>query len=100
MITLILTPAKTPGKFIARLDGEIICQSDQPLVDGARVLVNRGFDPSLAMTVRHAGKAFDSFTAQRLSDLAKWTYSEGDRQGLHIQKWRAGPYSLVRSTSV
>lgn len=90
MIRLTLTPAETPGKFIARLDGEFVCQSHQPIVDGARELLKRGFDPSLAMTARHDGKAFDSFAAHSVGAWAEITYSEGER-GIRPGRWRPNP---------
>lgn len=92
MITLIIEPAKTPGKFIARLDGEIICQSDQPMVDSARELLRRGHSDALA-TARHAGSAHDSFTPLLLSAWAQWTFSEGDGYGLRREKYRPRPDS-------
>ncbi len=91
MNRLILTPAKTPGKFIARLDGEVICQSDQPMVDGARELIQRGLDPATPATMRHEGAAHDSFEPLALSAWAKWTYSETERDGLRRVPYRPRP---------
>jgi hypothetical protein len=101
MIRLILTPAKTPGKFIARMDDndprvpEEVCVSHQPMVDGARVLLKHGFDPETLATCRHEGKAFDSFVPRRLGDWAQDSYSEGDKRGLRLEKWRPRPDSAL-----
>ncbi len=99
MIRLILTPAKTPGKFIARLEDndprmpETVCISDQPMVDGARELLKQGFDPSALATLRHEGKSFDSFVPRTLEAWSQDSYSEADRQGLRLRKWQPGPHS-------
>ena len=89
MIRLIIFPAQTPGKFIARLeDGTKVCRSHQPIAEGARELLKRGFDPSLPITMRHHGKGFDSYLPHSLGVWAQITYSEGDKQGVRREKWR------------
>jgi hypothetical protein len=56
MICLILRPDGRAGRFGAYLDGESICVSHQPLLDGARELLRRGHDPASLLTTRHEGK--------------------------------------------
>ena len=63
-LRLIIAPDEGPGRFVARVEdsNEIVVQGTrQPLVDGARVLLGRGFDPATPLTMRHAGKTCDSF---------------------------------------
>jgi len=92
MIRLIIEPAPKPGNFIARLeDGTFVCQSDQPVVDSARILLRTGTAPDTLLTVRHAGAAYDSFAPLAVSVWAKWTYSETDRDGLRRTIWRPRP---------
>ena len=68
---LIATPDfERPGRFSARLAStgeEIVSSSRQPLVDGARELLARGFDPAMPLT--------------------KWTYAERDR-GIAVERWQ------------
>ena len=60
LILLIVRPAVTVDcyhldRFTAVLDGEVIVTSRQPLLEGARVLLRRGYDPDTRLTIRHAG---------------------------------------------
>ena len=83
-IRLVVTPEPDPekaGRFAARLEstGEVIVASTrQPLVDGARELLARGFDPATPLTMRMEGKAYDSF------------------QPLPIGQWASGPTKRAR----
>jgi hypothetical protein len=65
------------------------------MVDGARVLLKQGFDPEALATCRHEGKTFDSFVPRRLGDWAQDSYSEGDKRGLRLEKWRPRPDSAL-----
>ncbi len=89
---LIVTPAKTPGTFDAALaTGEIIVRGTKtPLADGARKLLDRGYNPSMPLTMRHAGSVFDSFQPEPIAKWAKTAYSETDR-GLAKGVWRPFP---------
>jgi hypothetical protein len=51
------------ARFAARLEstGDFVIRSHQPLVDGARELLARGYDPEVLLTMRHEGKAYGSF---------------------------------------
>jgi hypothetical protein len=63
IIRLVVAPGSA-GKFAARLEstGEVIVAGTrQPLVDGARELLARGFDPGTPLTMRMEGKTYDSF---------------------------------------
>jgi hypothetical protein len=92
-IRLVVAPGSA-GKFTARLEstGEVIVTGTrQPLVDGARNLLARGFDPKTLLTMRHEGKAYDSFQPLPIGQWAKWTYEERDRGGLRCVIWRPQP---------
>jgi hypothetical protein len=89
-LRLIVRPDTLPGKFIARFEGpdELIVQgSRQPLVDGARVLLGRGFDSGVPLTMRHAGKDYDSFHPLPIGKWASWTYEERERDGFRCARW-------------
>jgi|SRR5262245_26255041 len=84
-------PKKKPGRFSARLEttGEIIIGSSrQPLVDGARELLARGFDPATPLTMRHEDSLHDSFRPLPIGTWAGWTYEEGERTALQRRPWR------------
>lgn len=91
---LLVTPEADPqktGRFTARLErtGEIIVRGTrQPLVDGARELIARGFNAATLLTMRLEGKAEDAFQPAPIAQWAKWTYEEGDRDGLRRVRWR------------
>lgn len=89
-----------PGSFTARLDSSaaILARSHQPLVDGARALLERGFDPVTPLTMRHAGKGHDSFKPAPIGELAKMTYTEGERTPLHRQRWKPREMPVAAST--
>ena len=60
MLRLIIT--QQARSFTATLDGEeIVSGTTGPLAGSARVLLARGVDPTTLITMRHAGKDFDSF---------------------------------------
>jgi hypothetical protein len=93
MERLIVAPDTSPqkaGSFVARLEStsDIIVRSRQPVVDGARELLARGFDPATPLTMRHQGKAYDSVKLAPICEWAKWTYSEGERSPLKRQRWK------------
>jgi hypothetical protein len=97
---LIVTPeaAKKGGRFTGRLEstGEVIVtKTRQPLVDGARALLAQGFDPSTPLTMRHEGKAYDSFHPMPIGHWAKWTYKEREKGGMAVERWM--PFAVPRS---
>lgn len=91
---LIVTPeadAEKGARFTGRLEstGEsIVASSRQPLVDGARVLLARGFDPTTPLTMRMEGKTYDSFQPLPIGEWAKWSYAEGEKTPLQRQRWK------------
>ena len=93
---------KRPGAFAARLEStseEIVCSSRQPLVDGARELLARGFDPATPLTMRMEGKAYDSFQPLPIGRWARWSYTEGEKTPLRSVPWRPNPAVAERQKS-
>jgi hypothetical protein len=90
--------SEAPGRFTATLagGGVIVRGSRQPLVDGARELLARGLDPATLLTMRHQGKAYDSFKPAPIGEWAKWTYQEGEKRTLTRARWR--PFADMRGT--
>jgi hypothetical protein len=75
-------------RFDAYLDDELMAISRQPLLDGARALLARGFDPHAMLTMRLASSAADSFRPKPIREWAKWTIAERDRGGLQRERWK------------
>jgi hypothetical protein len=93
IIRLVVAPGSA-GKFAARLEstGEVIVAGTrQPLVDGARELLARGFDPGTPLTMRMEGKTYDSFQPLPVGQWAKWTYTEGENTPLRCARWMPRP---------
>jgi hypothetical protein len=77
-----------PARLVARLEGgDVVCLSHQPLADSARRLLALGIPADQLLTLRHAGKPFDSFVPAPISWWARWTYEESDRDGLRRRRW-------------
>ena len=94
----LIVAAESAGRFTARLEstGELLVTSTrQPLVDGARALLARGFDPCTPLTMRHEGKAYDSFQPMPIGHWAKWTYKEREKGGMAVERWM--PFAVPRS---
>ncbi len=90
-----LTAAKHADKLDAYLDGHYIVTSREPLLDGARELLRRGYDPDTLLTTRHDGKAFDNFKPLPLGKVAELTTRE-DKNGPRIVKWKPMPDAVKR----
>jgi len=96
-IRLVVTP-ESAGRFTTRMEGTgdlIVSGTRQPLVDGARELLARGFDPATPLTMRHEGKAYDSFLPMPIGHWAKWTYKEREKGGMAVERWM--PFAFPRS---
>jgi hypothetical protein len=93
MERLIIHPAATPGRFIVILekDGTTVTVSDQPLADGARVLLLRGFSPETMITMSHAGSGRDSFEPLSIGEWATVTYSERKKGTVARERWMPFP---------
>lgn len=76
-------------RFDAHLDGELICVSRQPRLDGARALLARGWPPTTLLNTRHQEHAYDNWRRARpIGELAGWTVGEEDRAGLRRRRWQ------------
>src|SRR5262249_62269860 len=62
VVVMVVRPSRSPGHFDAHLaDGSELCRSGrQPLLDGARELARRGFDPATPLVMRHVGSQLDA----------------------------------------
>jgi hypothetical protein len=97
-LRLIASPdRKRLGAFSAYLEtgDALVAGSRQPVVDGARELLARGFDPNTPLTMRHEGKAYDSFQPMPIGHWAKWTYKEREKGGMAVERWM--PFAVPRS---
>jgi hypothetical protein len=52
-ITLVVSEV-SPGRFVAHVDRDLVCESRTPLLSGARVLLERGVPPETGLVMRHA----------------------------------------------
>jgi hypothetical protein len=87
-LTLVVTPCpSSANKFEARLEGQkqILCISKQPFLDGARALLEQGYDPGLILMMRHAGSDFDSLRG-KLGVAATLTVDESNTP--RFRKWK------------
>jgi hypothetical protein len=89
MVRLLLRPHGRHGQFAAYLGCELICTSRQPLLDGARELARRGYDPTLALTTRHEGKGYDNFIPKLLAELADLTVDDDNRRFRKFRPWKS-----------
>lgn len=87
--------AERAPSFAAHLDGELVVRSAQPLYDGARELLARGYDPEALLTLRHDYAETDSFKPKPIGELARWTVHERADRGLQLCKWSPMPERLT-----
>jgi len=76
MIVLVISPARKPGRFLGYVDGELIVQSRQPFLDGARVLLERGHAPSIPYNMRRANSDVPSFVTTTIGHAAELRVDE------------------------
>jgi hypothetical protein len=81
-----------PNLFDARLEGEseTLCESNQPFVDSARILLNRGHDPGTILVMRHASSDVVALRGA-LGTAAKLTVDE--HNGTVFARWKPFPSS-------
>lgn len=83
-------------------DGTQLCQATrQPIFDGARALIARGYDPETKVTLRYVRSETDSFLPVSLKKAARFAATE-DENGTRFRKHRPamenGPLAAI-STS-
>jgi hypothetical protein len=93
-----LTP-ESAAPFRAELAGTLIVKSHQPLVDGARKLLEQGYGPDTLLTVRHHDRDYDSFPPQPIGELAGLAYAESARTTLRLKPWEPFPAAGRRQKS-
>ncbi len=62
--------AKRDGLFEVYLDGELLLTTTRPVSDGARALLERGYDPDQLMTTRAHDRKYDSFNPIAIGEAA------------------------------
>lgn len=77
-----------PLRFEAWLGDELVVTSHQPLADGARALLARGYDPDDLLTMRHANRPYASFEPAPIGDWARVTY---DSVSAKRVRWKPMP---------
>jgi hypothetical protein len=75
------------GRFAAYLDGELVCISSQPLLDGARALLARGYPADVLLTTSHDGKSYDNFIPAPIGKLACLTAEEASLGFRKCRPW-------------
>src|SRR4051812_46353409 len=89
-IRILLEP-RGRGRYAAFLDdnasGDLpIATSGQPFYQSARVLLERGHDPTALLIARHRGSPVIA-SRQTIGEAAKWTVSEPDRGTISIRRY-------------
>lgn len=84
MATLVLYPHLERGgyhldRFDAYVGDAFIVCSRQPLLDGARKLLELGYNDDEPLTMRMHNREYDSFIPKPISEWAKWTIKEAGR---------------------
>jgi hypothetical protein len=54
-------------------------------------MLRRGFDRATPLTMRHAGKAYDSVKPVPIGEWGKWSYTESAKHVLKRQAWMPLP---------
>jgi hypothetical protein len=78
----VIKPAPTPGRFLGYVGEELIVQSRQPFLDGARALLAGGYDPATLYNMRHANSnvlCFVTTTIGHAAGLSVVDAAEGTR---------------------
>jgi hypothetical protein len=100
-LVIVVSPTKSAGHFQARLQQSnevLVKNSRQPFLDAARVLVERGYDPSVLLVMKHLGSDTVSLRAP-LGKAAKLTVEEGPH-GPRFVPFRTGAKTRVAAPSI
>src|SRR5262249_47617787 len=79
------------GRFHATLNGELLTTSRQPLLDGARELLERGYDPNTRIVMRHDGSKVDALPST-IGAAAKLTVEERAHRRIRFAAWKHHPH--------
>jgi hypothetical protein len=92
MPIIIVAPiAARPGYFAATCNGRQLCRNRQPLLDGARALLEAGYSADAAVVMRHAGSQVDALRST-IAAAAKLTVNEDH---MRFARWKAFPSGAV-----
>jgi hypothetical protein len=67
---LVVSCGPKAGRFLGYVGHELIVSSRQPVLDGARELLMRGYDPGTPYNMRHANSAMLSFITTTIGHAA------------------------------
>ena len=84
-ITIVVT-ARRNGRFDAHLGERVLCTSEKPFLDAARILITLGFDPSITLVMRHAGSETESLR-HTIGAAAALTV-EDTKYGPRLRPWK------------
>jgi hypothetical protein len=62
-MTITITVRRAGGLLQALLQGEVLCTADEPFLQAARILLERGTDPATPIAMRWEGSDSDSLTS-------------------------------------
>jgi hypothetical protein len=86
-ITITIREARG-GRYVAHHDGQVVCTSSSPFVDGARVLLARGHDPADRFVMRREGRDQDDLIGTL--GTAAGLYVRDTRHGTSVfRTWKA-----------
>jgi hypothetical protein len=95
VIEIVIHKTGTPGRLASVVKGEVVVKSTrQPFYDGARALLDRGFDPDTVICARWHGSPITAMQTT-VGEAAKWSVSDSDSRGLRRQRWM--PYEDAHS---
>jgi hypothetical protein len=86
MIELVIDPAGKAGLFSGRVGNEIVVRSRQPFLDGARVLLARGYDPATPYNMRHARSQVQAFVTTTIGHAAELRAAD-DGSGMRFRRF-------------
>jgi hypothetical protein len=89
-IIILVSPAGSPGSYVAELYGEVLCRSRTPFLAAARRLIERGFSPAATLVMRWAGSSTDALRG-KLGIAAGLTVIENDRAGPAFRRYSPPP---------
>lgn len=85
------TRAGKPPSFRVRVfAGPELCRSSQPIYDGARALLDLGYEPEDLVTFWHEHPLTRINKPQCIVYLARWMVSDGAK-GMRLEKWKPHP---------
>jgi hypothetical protein len=85
-IILVIKPAGRAGRFLGHVGDELIVTSRQPFLDGARALLDRGYDPTTPYNIRHATSDVLSFVTTTIGHAAGLSVVDA-AQGTRFRKF-------------